>query len=561
MARLSSEVVDSDNWERYHRLAQGQQGSGWREGNSLKALTAPLTPRRMGKARSRPESVVGERAAWFWAGCAAISAGVALHLPMLAEAHAMGNHLAGMPMDPSMYLGMALIALGVPLACYGAFPKRKPRHSDHARTSYEAPDSTPLNRWHASVLLVLTLGLVIDTMKPATLGFVLPGIRSEYGITSATSALLPLVALIGTTVGSFIWGWLADIYGRRVSILLSTILFVSTSICGAMPAFEWNLVMCFLMGASAGGMLPVVYTLLAEVMPPRHRSWVLVLVGGAGLVGGYLAASSAAHAFEPVYGWRSLWLQGFPTGLLLLALARFIPESPRFLAEQGREAELAQMHERFGIAPRPPSETPDDAPAARERHGRLTLALAVAALSWSFINFGLLLWLPSDLQARGYSAALASEIIASSALLALPTVMLAAWFYSRWSSKWTLVGTIALTLAGLLGALLPAPMLAWPPLLLAVITTLIVGTNGMIAVLLPYTAENYPLGMRGRGTGLVAASSKFGGVAVQLLALVGLIPTLGGAAFALLIPITASGGLLAWAGRETRGRSLRELEA
>ena len=278
-------------------------------------------------------SIIGERAGWFWAGATAISVGVLLHLPMLAMAHRMGNHLSGMPMDAEMYVGMALIAIGVPLACWGALPPRRSPHGDSAGTNYEAPDSTPLNRWHAAVLAVLTLGLIIDVMKPATLGFVLPGVREEYGI-GKIAALLPLVALTGTTVGSFVWGWLADIYGRRVSILLSSILFASTAICGAMPAFEWNLVMCFLMGCSAGGMLPVVYALLAEVMPPKHRSWVLVLVGGTGLVGGYLAASGAAHLLEPVYGWRALWLQGFPSGLLLLALARFIPETPRFLAEQ-----------------------------------------------------------------------------------------------------------------------------------------------------------------------------------------------------------------------------------
>lgn len=513
------------------------------------------------QAGARHISIVGERAPYFWAGCAAICAGVLLHLPMLAHAHMMGNRLAGMGMDPWMYAGMALIVGGVPLACFGALPKHRAPHGAEAGTQYEARDSTPLNIWHAGVLLVLTLGLVIDVMKPATLGFVLPGMAAEYGIARSTAALLPLVALIGTTVGSFLWGWLADIYGRRVSILLSTILFVSTAICGAMPAFEWNLLMCFLMGCSAGGMLPVVYTLLAEVMPPRHRSWVLVLVGGTGLVGGYLAASGAAHAFEPEYGWRSLWLQGFPSGLLLLALARLIPESPRFLAEQGRHAELADMERKFGIVRRARKEAPEDAPVAARRHGRLTFALTIAALSWSFVNFGLLLWLPTDLQARGYSAELASGIIASSALVALPTIMLAAFFYSRWSSKWTLVGTIVLTLGGLAGALLPGPILAWPPLMIAVIALLIVGTNGMIAVLLPYTAENYPLGVRGRATGLIAGSSKFGGVAVQVFALVGLIPTLGGAALALLVPMAASGGLIAWAGRETRGRSLRELEA
>jgi putative MFS transporter len=104
-------------------------------------------------------------------------------------------------------------------------------------------------------------------------------------------------------------------------------------------------------------------------------------------------------------------------------------------------------------------------------------------------------------------------------------------------------------------------LLSWPPLLITVIALLIVGTNGMIAVLLPYTAENYALGVRGRATGLVAGSSKFGGVAVQGFALVGLIPTLAGAALVLLAPLGLSAGLIAWAGRETRGRSLRELEA
>ena len=511
--------------------------------------------------QGRRPSIIGPRAPIFWGACIAIAVGVLSHLPMLAMAHEMGGHLAGMGMDPTMWAGMALIVLGVPAAIYGALPKQRARHDSHAGTLFEAPDSTPLSRWHAAVLLVLTLGLIIDVMKPATLGFVLPGMSVEYGLPRETVAWFPLAALVGTTVGSFVWGWLADVYGRRVSILLSTILFVSTSICGAMPAFELNLLMCFLMGCSAGGMLPVVYTLLAEVMPPRHRSWVLVLVGGTGLVGGYLAASGAAHALEPTFGWRILWLQGFPTGILLLLLARFIPESPRFLAEQGRDAELADMERKYGISRRPREPAPPDATVAAQRHGELTVALTITALTWSFVNFGLLLWLPLDLQARGYSSELASGILASSALVALPTIMLAAWFYSRISSKWTLVGTILVTFAGLAGALLPAPILSTPEILIGIIALLIIGTNGTIAVLLPYAAENYPLGVRGRATGLIAGASKFGGVAVQGFALAGLIPTLGGAALALLLPMGASAALVAHSGRETRGRSLRELEA
>jgi MFS family permease len=141
-------------------------------------------------------------------------------------------------------------------------------------------------------MLVLVVALIIDIMKPASLGFVVPGMIKEYGVSKAMVAWLPFAALLGTVTGSIIWGALADVFGRRASILLSAVMFVGTSICGAMPDFWWNVGMCFMMGAAAGGLLPVVYALLAETMPSKHRGWALVLVGGLGAVGGYLASSS-----------------------------------------------------------------------------------------------------------------------------------------------------------------------------------------------------------------------------------------------------------------------------
>ncbi len=504
----------------------------------------------------------GYRQIAFWAGCAAVSAGVLLHMPMYLESLSGGHDMSDMPMGADMTIGMAVIVLGVAAACYGALPARHRSLAEgHSPMRYEAPDDTPLGGAHILTLIVLVIGLVIDTMKPATLGFVLPGLSREYDIDRSMAAFLPFVALIGTTVGSFVWGWLADVYGRRVSIILSTIMFIATSVCGAMPDFGWNLLMCFLMGASAGGMMPVIYTLLAEIMPPKSRSWVLVLVGGTGLVGGYLAASFLASVFEPVFGWRSLWLQGFPSGIALLLLAKFIPESPKFLAEQGRVEDLRKLAHRYGIVARPLAPVAADTHTVPQRQTKVTVALVTAALAWSFVNFGLLLWLPSDLQARGYSSALASGIIAKSALIALPTVAAAAWFYSRWSSKWTLVGSILLTSVALAGTLLVDEISSDPVIVITVVALLIIGSNAAIAVLLPYTAENYPLGVRGRATGLVAGSSKVGGVAVQTLALVGLVPSFGAAALVLIAPMTAAGFLVGYAGRETRGRSLRDLES
>ena len=134
------------------------------------------------------------------------------------------------------------------------------------------------------------------------------------------------------------WGIIADIYGRKASILLSAVMFVGTSICGAMPSLAWNIGMCFMMGAAAGGMLPVTYALLAEMMPNRHRGWSLVLVGGLGAVGGYFAASGLSALLQPIFGWRILWLLNLPTGLTLVLLGGFIPESAKFLLARGRAA-------------------------------------------------------------------------------------------------------------------------------------------------------------------------------------------------------------------------------
>ena len=107
-------------------------------------------------------------------------------------------------------------------------------------------------------------------------------------------------------------------------------MFVGTSICGAMPSLSWNVGMCFMMGAAAGGMLPVTYALLAEMMPSKHRGWALVLVGGLGAVGGYFAASGLS-ALLSRFRWRILWLLNLPTGLSLVLLSALVPESAKFL--------------------------------------------------------------------------------------------------------------------------------------------------------------------------------------------------------------------------------------
>jgi putative MFS transporter len=89
---------------------------------------------------------------------------------------------------------------------------------------------------------------------------------------------------------------------------------------------------------------------------------------------------------------------------------------------------------------------------------------------------------------------------------------------------------------------------------------LIVGTNALIAMLLPYTAESFPLRIRGRTTGTVAACSKAGGMLAQILAVMALVPPLALVSVIIMVPTVAALFLVAIFGKETRGRDLRDLD-
>lgn len=520
----------------------------------------------------------------FWAGAAAIMAGVLLHFPDFVAARDMNYELAGMPMSPLMLLGMALIVGGILVAGYGLFPRKYAlgTRGSQAGVGYhlKAMDDAPLSPAHWGLLFVLGVALIIDVMKPATLGFVVPGIREEYGISTSRAALLPLFALTGTVVGSLMWGVLSDRLGRRAAILLSSIMFIGTAICGFMPTFGWNLFMCFLMGAAAGGMLPIVYALMSESVPARKRGWLVVLHGGMGTVGGYLVASGMATLLEPHFGWRILWFLNMPTGILMLILNRWIPESPRFLLDRGQVEQARRVMARYGVALE--REEPGTTPALGEPDGhraatpfggmsRLfrkpllpkTMTVLLYGLGWGIVNWGFITFLPTFLQDAGFAAGSASGLLFLSSVIAIPGTVLVAWLYGLWSSKKSMILYAVATAASLLGfALLdPTSQDVNHGMLIGLVVLLLVASGGVISMLSPYTAEVYPTHLRGTGSGLAAGSSKLGGmfgppvVAALLTATTGLVVP----AIVVATPIMLSALVLALNGVETRGRRLEDI--
>jgi putative MFS transporter len=96
--------------------------------------------------------------------------------------------------------------------------------------------------------------------------------------------------------------------------------------------------------------------------------------------------------------------------------------------------------------------------------------------------------------------------------------------------------------------------------MVAATATLLISSSGVIAMLIPYAAEIYPVHLRGTGSGVVAASSKFGGIVGAGCGVIGLFGDLAFSALFIAVPMALSAVMLIRSGIETRGRSLEEIQ-
>lgn len=531
----------------------------------------------------------------FWLGSVAITVGVLLHFPDFLSMSGMGYRMVGMPMSSTMIAGMWLIVGGMILATWALVPPPAPEQRRQPAYHLQAIDNATLTGAHWGLLFVLGVALVIDVMKPATLGFVLPGMVAEYGIKPSASGWLLVCALTGTTAGSVFWGVMADRIGRRAAILLASLMFIGTSICGTMPSYAVNLFMCFLMGLAAGGMLPIVYALMAESVPAGPRGWLVVLHGGMGTVGGTLAAAGFAALLEPVYSWRALWLMNLPTGIVMLVLNRWIPESPRFLLERGRVEDAQRVLARYGVtlvegaekadlqvgryqdtlgigdtpvfgSGRPsgrPSSWTEIAALFRQPHVAQTILVIVYGLAWGIVNWGFIAFLPTFLRSRGLGAGAASYLLFLSAFVAIPGTVLVAWTYGKWSSRQSMIWFAVASIASAVAFAAMAPGGDTSRVAMVVVLSLIYATTGgVMSMLSPYTAEVFPTRLRGTGSGLSAGSTKLGGLFGGLATVTGLIAVASGLTRPVLlvsIPMAIAAVLVWKYGIETRGRRLEEM--
>ncbi|XP_047502688.1 synaptic vesicle glycoprotein 2C-like [Penaeus chinensis] len=258
------------------------------------------------------------------------------------------------------------------------------------------------------LLMITGLGLAADTIELFVVAYVIPSAEVELCMSGTDKGWLAAITFIGMMIGAMIWGSLSDNVGRRRALLSA--LFVN-ALFGVMTAFmpTYGIFMTTRLcsGIGIGGGIPIVFAYYCEFVTRaergRHLSWLLVFWA----VGGVFTALMA-WAIIPRTGitvvldeqhhfssWRVfLVVCSLPSFAAVIGLY-FMPESPRFLLEKGRDVEAIMVYKKifkWNNAQNPGAEyqlTELELPSGTHRSLRHTPPQGVGKNFFSDLSYGL----------------------------------------------------------------------------------------------------------------------------------------------------------------------------
>ncbi|TLZ98165.1 MAG: MFS transporter [Methanobacteriota archaeon] len=430
--------------------------------------------------------------------------------------------------------------------------------------------------FHRRVVLITGFAWTFVAFEIILISLVLPVIGSEFGIFDLGTftprdpfayGAVAAATLVGSLIGSLTLGRLSDARGRRFLFQASVL---SYSAFTALTALSFNVPSLFLLrmlaGVGLGGLLVIDPAILSEYLPPQHRGRYMVLLDFF-WPAGFLVAIAFWYVFVIQLGgaWRLLFVAAAFPAFIAFLFRRTIPESPFYLARQGRLQEASSVLRTVARTEVSSAELAAEpaiprAPVSALFRGDLLRRAIVTIGVWIALNFsyyGLFLWLPPALAGFGIvnfgNPNTLALFLVFSALAQFPGYAASFLLVDRWGRKRTLA--LFLILGGLSGYVFATARDFW---------TLVVGlffvsffNLGAWGAVYPYTSELFPTQYRATGFGLAEGVGKVTAVLAPLV-FAGLYATTGG----VLWPLTSvavlmlAGGLIAAAfGPETKGAS------
>ncbi|KYN14381.1 Synaptic vesicle glycoprotein 2B [Trachymyrmex cornetzi] len=204
------------------------------------------------------------------------------------------------------------------------------------------------------------LSLAADTVEIFVVPYILPSAEVELCIEDNEKGWLGNITLVGLALGGLFWGGLGDRLGRRRSLFSAmSVHSLFSGVATFMPTYGTFMTARFCSALGVGGAVPLAFVYLAECCPRLSRGrWTGILVAACALGGVY--AALLAWAVVPTTGemvvlenkehfsaWhRFLLLCCLPALCSTFGLI-FLPESPRYLIEAGRDVEAMMVYQRI----------------------------------------------------------------------------------------------------------------------------------------------------------------------------------------------------------------------
>jgi len=370
--------------------------------------------------------------------------------------------------------------------------------------------------------------LFMDGFDANTIGFLAPSIAKTTHIPIATFGPIFSSSLVGLMIAAMLTGPLADRWGRKWPVILSTITLAVFSVLTAhATTFNQLLIFRFLTGLGLGGALPNSVALAAEYMPKRLLS-VLVAVLFCGVPLGGFICGLMSSAMVPIWGWQSVFYVGgaLPLAISLL-LILILPESVQFLILRRPDSpRLAKLLARIApdAATTPVKPLLEEKTPGREgmpvkqlfTEGRAlgTLLLWVPNFMNLLLMYFIINWLPALLTSAGMSV---SAGVTASAFFSCGGILgslVQGALIARFGAYKMLLAEFGLAsiLVVLMSSISP-----WFPLVIAVTFALgffVIGAQAGLNVL---AARFYPTAVRSTGVGWALGIGRIGSIVGPLL--------------------------------------------
>jgi putative MFS transporter len=204
-------------------------------------------------------------------------------------------------------------------------------------------DRLPVSAFHYRIFWLVGAGMFFDGYDLYVAGGVLAAtIQSKFSTLPQNLQFLSLT-FVGMTIGSLVTGFIGDRYGRRFTYQVNLLVFGLASFAAAFAQDMTQLIICrFVQGLGLGAEIVVGYSTLTEFVPPRTRGRWLAFMAFL-TVCGFPVTAILGYLIIPTWGWRPMFVIAGIGSLIVWYLRKNLPESPRWLEAQGRDAEAEAL--------------------------------------------------------------------------------------------------------------------------------------------------------------------------------------------------------------------------